>query len=207
MPPANPSDASSHATSPTLVGRVQANEAAAWQRLVDLYGPLIYSWAGRGGLADEDAADVMQEVFAAVAKAIRRFDPAARGRFRGWLWTITRNKIRDHHRRLVDEPEGRGGDTALRELSELPDQWDDDASDATRHEVRALYHRAVEIIRKDFEPNTWQAFWFSVVEEQSTDEIARQLGLSANSVRQAKSRVLRRLRAELGEGDSPGSTK
>ncbi|MBI2481588.1 MAG: sigma-70 family RNA polymerase sigma factor [Planctomycetia bacterium] len=198
-----PSDASSHATSPTLVGRVQANEEAAWQRLVDLYGPLIFSWACRGGLASEDAADVMQEVFAAVAKAIRRFDPAARGRFRGWLWTITRNKLRDHHRRVSQEPEGRGGDTALRELAELPEQWDDNSSDATRHEVRALYHRALALIRNDFEPNTWQAFWLSVVEEQPTDEIARHLGLSANSVRQAKSRVLRRLRAELGDGASP----
>ena len=202
MSSATPFDGSSSKTSPTLVGRVQANEAAAWQRLVDLYGPLIYSWACRGGLASEDAADVMQEVFAAVAKAIRRFDPSARGRFRGWLWTITRNKLRDHHRRFAEEPNGRGGDTALRELAELPEEWDDDTSDATRHEVRSLYHRALDLIRNDFEPQTWQAFWLSVVEEQPTDEIARQLGLSANSVRQAKSRVLRRLRAELGDSQS-----
>ena len=146
MSPAEPSDASSTATSSTLVGRVQANDAAAWQRLVDLYGPLIFSWDSRAGLSNEDAAVVMQEVFAAAAKAIRRFGPAARERFRGWLWTITRNKIRDHHRRLTAEPEGRGGDTALREMAELAEEWDDDASDATRHEVRGLYHRAMELI-------------------------------------------------------------
>ena len=192
-------DESSYATSATLVARVQANQQAAWQRLVDLYGPLIYSWGCRSGLASEDAADVMQEVFAAVARAIGNFDPAAQGRFRGWLWTITRNKIRDHHRRLIAEPPGRGGDAALRQLAELPEQWDDDASDATRHEVRALYHRALDLIRNDFQPQTWQAFWLSVVEEQPTDVVARRLGLSANSVRQAKSRVLRRLRAELGD--------
>lgn len=104
----------------------------------------------------------MQEVFTSVAKAIRRFDPAIRGRFRGWLWTITRNKIRDHHRRSAAEPEGRGGDSALRELAALPEVWDDDASEATRHEVRALYHRALELIRNDFELQTWQAFWLSV---------------------------------------------
>jgi len=207
MSSVTPSDGSSSKTSPTLVGRVQANESSAWQRLVDLYGPLIYSWACRGGLASEDAADVMQEVFASVAKAIRRFDPAARGRFRGWLWTITRNKLRDHHRRFAEEPEGRGGDTALRELAELPEEWNDNATDATRHEVRALYHRALELIRNDFAPQTWQAFWLSVVEERPTDEIARQLGLSANSVRQAKSRVLRRLRAELGDGQSSASSE
>ncbi len=198
------SSGSSHATSLTLVARVQANDEEAWQRLVDLYGPLIFSWANRGGLSNEDAADVMQEVLAAGAKAISRFDPAARGRFRGWLFTITRNKIRDHHRRFADEPEAQGGDTANREMHDLPEQWDDNASDATRFDVRMLYHRAMELIQGDFKPQTWQAFWLSVVEERSTDDIAEQLGLSPNSVRQAKSRVLRRLRAELG--DEPGSS-
>jgi RNA polymerase sigma-70 factor (ECF subfamily) len=193
------SDHSLHDTSPTLVGRVQANEQTAWQRLVDLYGPLIYSWGLRGGLASEDAADVTQEVFAAVARTIRRFDLAAKGRFRGWLWTITRNKIRDHHRRQAGEPEARGGDTALRQLAELPDEWNDDASEATRDDVRALYHRAMNLIRTDFQAQTWEAFWLSVVEGKSTAEIAGRLGLSANQVRQAKSRVLRRLRAELGD--------
>lgn len=53
------SEDSSHATSLTLVGRVQADDETAWQRLVDLYGPLIFSWANRGGLSSEDAADVL----------------------------------------------------------------------------------------------------------------------------------------------------
>lgn len=190
-----------HDTSPTLVGRVQANEQMAWQRLVELYGPLIYAWGIRGGLPGEDAADITQEVFAAVARSIRRFDPEAQGRFRGWLWTITRNKIRDHHRRSQGEPEARGGDTALRYLADLPEVWHDDTSEATQHEVRALYHRAMNLIRTDFQPQTWEAFWLSVVEGKATDEIADRLGLSANQVRQAKSRVLRRLRAELGDGN------
>ena len=181
---------------------MQANDEIAWRRLVDLYGPLIFSWGCRGGLSQEDAADVLQEVFTSVAKAIRRFDPAARGRFRGWLWTITRNKIQDHYRRSAGRPEGQGGDTALQQLAELPESWDDNASDVTRLEVRSLYHRALKLIRSDFQESTWQAFWLAVVEERPTAEIAESLGLSANSVRQAKSRVLRRLRAEL-EDDVP----
>lgn len=192
------SNESSEITSMTLVGRVQSDDDEAWHRLVELYGPLLFAWGRRGGLSPEDASDLMQDVFAAVAKAIGRFDPAAEGRFRGWLWTITRNKIRDHYRRL-DHPEARGGDWAMRELAQLPEKWSDDTSDVTRHEVRALYHRALDLIRSDFQSQTWKAFWMSVVEEQPTDQIAEQLGLSSNGVRQAKSRVLRRLRAELGE--------
>lgn len=190
----NASASSSLETSPSLVDRVRAQEAQAWQRLVDLYGPLVFGWSCRAGLSHEDAADVMQEVFLSVSKAILRFDPRARGRFRGWLWTITRNKLRDHYRNAAPF-DARGGDTANRLLgqfpeADFPEQWEDNSSDATRHEVQALYHRAMTLIQSDFEPQTWRAFWLSVVEEKSTEEIAGLLGLSANGVRQAKSRVL-----------------
>ncbi len=198
MQPPSTFNHSSFLTSPSLVQRVRANEATAWQRLVDLYGPLVFAWAVRGGLTHEDAADVMQEVFASVAKAIGRFDPTAEGRFRGWLWTITRNKVRDHYRHRSPFA-ARGGDTAMGLLSQLPETWDDDGSDAARDDVRALYHRAMELIRGDFEPQTWQAFWLAVVEEKPTAEITQALGLSANGVRQAKSRVLRRLKLELSD--------
>ena len=141
----------------------------------------------------------MQDVFAAVARSVESFDPAGRGRFRGWLWVITRNKLRDHYRRQREQPIGRGGDTALRQLHDLAEDWNDDDSEVTRSEVRALYHRALDLIRGDFQEQTWRAFWMSVVEGRTTDEAARELGLSANSVRQAKSRILRRLREELGD--------
>lgn len=203
MVAANSDDASSFQTSATLVGRVQSHDQAAWQRLVDLYGPLIFSWGCRSGLSNEDAADVMQDVFTAVAGAIRRFDPHSRGRFRGWLWTITRNKIHDHHRSCHGQPTGQGGDTALRRISELaqslPEQWSDDASDVTQREVQSLYRRAMELIQNDFQPRTWQAFWMTVVEEVPTDQVAERLGLTQNGVRQAKSRVLRRLKSELSD--------
>lgn len=191
--------ADSSATSLTLVGRIQASDQDAWQRLVELYGPLVYSWSVRSGLNDDDASDTMQEVFAAVARSIHRFDPQAKGRFRGWLWTIARNKIHDHFRARANQPRGQGGDTAADVLANLPQQWNDEESETTRYEVRALYHRAMELIQNDFRPQTWQAFWLSVVQELPTEEIAKRLGLSANSVRQARSRVLKRLRNELGE--------
>ncbi|MCG8649046.1 MAG: sigma-70 family RNA polymerase sigma factor [Pirellulales bacterium] len=196
-------EASSYFTSLTLVARAQANDQAAWQRLVDLYGPLIFSWGCRGGLSAEDSADVMQEVFASVAKAIARFDPTAQGRFRGWLWTITRNKICDHHRRSADQPLGKGGDTALRRMTQLPEQWDDHQSEVTEDEIRSLCHRALELIRPDFQPHTFHAFWLCVIDGKPTDEVAAEVGLTSNGVRQAKSRVLRRLRAELSDEDLP----
>ncbi len=191
---------SSGATSPSLLVRLKTREPLAWERFVDLYGPLVFHWGHRHGLHDDDAADVMQEVLSAVAGSIDRFQHAThRGRFRGWLWTITRNKIRDHHRRLEHQVIGQELHELGISLESLPEEWSDDASDATRYEVNSLVHRALDLIRGEFQPRTWDAFWRSVVGGDDTHQIAAELGLSQNGVRQAKSRVLRRLRAELGD--------
>jgi RNA polymerase sigma-70 factor (ECF subfamily) len=57
----------------------------------------------------------------------------------------------------------------------------------------------VEQVRGDFEEQTWQAFWLTVVEGRSATVLAPELGMTAAAVRQAKARVLRRLKEELGE--------
>src|SRR5688572_4263442 len=114
-----PSDATSFSaaadgsTSSSLIDRVQARDAEAWRRLAHIYGPLVYRWTQKAGLQESDAADVSQEVFRAVASHVtefRRDRPDAT--FRGWLWTITRNKIHDFFRRRAGEPEARGGSDA-----------------------------------------------------------------------------------------------
>src|SRR6516165_9836782 len=86
----------SGATSPSLLLRVQANQSGAWERLVDLYAPLVYHWCQRAKLPPQDAADVFQEVFRSVAEHVVSFRRDRAGdSFRGWLHTITRNKIND----------------------------------------------------------------------------------------------------------------
>ena len=96
----DPTPRSVNATSPSLLARVQANQPGSWERLVDLYAPLVYHWCRRSALSPEDAADVFQEVFRSVAEHIAGFRRDRAGAtFRGWLRTITRNKINDHFRR------------------------------------------------------------------------------------------------------------
>src|SRR5262245_13672085 len=97
-------------TSPSLLARAQENQPAAWEQLVDLYAPLVYHWCRRAGLGAEDTEDVFQEVFRAVARALADFRRDRAGdTFRGWLRTITSNKIRDHFRLLRDQAKGAGG--------------------------------------------------------------------------------------------------
>src|SRR5689334_4707499 len=66
----------------------------AWREFMQMYGPIIYGFARNRGLQDADAADVVQDVLRSVASAIGRLDyDRQQGTFRGWLFTITRNKV------------------------------------------------------------------------------------------------------------------
>lgn len=180
--------------------RVSRGEPEAWCRFTDLYGPLVFHWCRKQGLGDHDAADLTQDVFASVARGVRDFKQRTNGTFRGWLWTITRNRIRDNFRRRAGSAHAQGGTAAWQQLAELAESLSDDPDEYTdRHEMNGLFRRGVELVRCEFEERTWQLFWRTVVEEQPTSEVAAKFGITANAVRQAKSRVLRRLRQELGE--------
>ena len=61
------------------------------------------------------------------------------------------------------------------------------------------YYRALELFRGDFEESTWQAFWRTAVDNQTPAEVAAALGMSKVAVRQAKARVLRRLKEVVGD--------
>jgi RNA polymerase sigma-70 factor, ECF subfamily len=188
----------SKASSPSLLLRVQANQAGAWERLVDLYAPLIYHWCKRARLTPEDAADVFQEVFRSLAEHIADFRRDRAGdTFRGWLRTITRNKILDLFRRAGQAPAAGGTDAQLRLLA-VPDPLpEDDPSD--QQVLHKQLHATLETIRGAFEPRTWQAFWLVQMEGRDTSDVGRELGLTTAAVRKARLRVLQRLRLELGE--------
>jgi len=178
---------------------VRERDPQAWEKLTELYGPLVYHWCRRYGCADDGAADVFQDVFAAVATGIDRFehDPA-RGTFRGWLRTITLNKLRDYQRKSAGEARATGGTEAQRRMAAVVDPASDDG-EADRAQLSGLFRRGLEQVRGEFEPRTWQAFWRTAVEEEPTSDVAADLGITSNGVRQARSRVLRRLRQQLGD--------
>ena len=86
---------------------VAQNDAAAWGQFVELYAPPVYACARRQGLQDADAADLTQDVLRAVSGAFRRGDyDVARGRFRAWLFTVVRNRLRDFFARHEPQLQG-----------------------------------------------------------------------------------------------------
>lgn len=143
----------------------------------------------------------MQDVFLAVSRSVHRFQKVKKtDSFRGWLWTVTHNKVRDLCRKKAREIDAHGGTNAYLQLLEVSEGLSDDSLTVTSpHELSGVLHRALEQVRSKFEDRTWTAFWRSAVDGELTKDIAASMGISANGVRQAKSRVLRRLRQELGE--------
>jgi RNA polymerase sigma-70 factor (ECF subfamily) len=189
----------SSATSRSLLARVRANEPEAWEHLVHLYGPLVLSWCRGKGLQDQDVADIFQEVFQAVVTHVGSFRKERQGdTFRGWLRRITQNKVRDHFRKRQRQAQGEGGSSAQERLAQLaePSPAEDDRAP---EEECGLFARALELIRGEFEERTWSAFWRTAVEGWSPKDVAVELSMSPGAVRVAKSRVLHRLREELGD--------
>jgi RNA polymerase sigma-70 factor (ECF subfamily) len=180
-------------TSASLIERLRRPEdQAAWARFVELYTPLLCSWARRWGLRGEDMADLVQDVLTLLVQKLPDFslDPAQR--FRGWLWTVALNKCRDFQRKRAAAPARRSA--AL--LDDLPGP--DGTASVEEAEYRSyLVARALRLMQADFQPSTWKACWEHVVCGRPAAEVAAELNLSVGAVYVARSRVLARLREEL----------
>jgi RNA polymerase sigma-70 factor (ECF subfamily) len=195
-----PAPETSNSTSESLLQRVRRFEPEAWERLVQLYGPVIYGWGRQAGLQSDDASDVMQEVFRAVAANIAKFRSYRQSdSFRGWLWTIAHNKIRDHYRGLAARPAAAGGTAHRERMHEVVASPPDESSDSGRRELTGLHKRALDLIEAEFPPHQWRAFLDVTATGRPPADVAAELGISVWSVYQAKSRILRRLREELDD--------
>lgn len=172
-------------------------DAGSWQRLVDLYTPLIRAWLRRHALQDPDADDLVQEVLGVLVRELPQFRHDRRpGAFRRWLRTITVNRLRAFWRARQARPLATGDSDLVAVLHQLEDPdsrlshlWDQEHD---QHVARRL----LELLEPEFEPSTWRAFRLLVLEGRPTAEVAAELGITANAVRIAKSRVLSRFRAE-----------
>jgi RNA polymerase sigma-70 factor (ECF subfamily) len=202
-------------TSLSLLERARRKEPGAWDKVVTLYTPLVYSWCRKARVGPADAEDIGQEVFRAVLRKLADFHRDQPGdSFRGWLRRITANKILDHRRRHPRHLAAMGGSDALKQMAELPAEAPGALEDVletadTVEETRLLLRQALKQLEPQFKEQTWQAFWRVRVGGQSPADVARELGTSVNAVYLAGSRVLRRLREEFAEvvdpppGESP----
>ena len=138
-----------------LIRLRQPGNQEAWREFASLYEPLIYRLAARKGFQHADAQDLLQDVLVAIARGIDRLEIGEdKGRFRGWLFRISRNLIvnaLEKRQRLVV---GSGDSDICERLAQEP-ELDDQAQTAYILEFRReLFHWAARNVRAEFQPTS-----------------------------------------------------
>jgi RNA polymerase sigma-70 factor (ECF subfamily) len=188
-------------TSLSLLDRLKhaGADAADWRRLQEIYRPLIGKWlSGVPGLRDE-ADDLAQEVLVVLLRELPSFERQRHGSFRAWLRQVTVNQVRTYYQRRRKLPRAGLGEDGDRLLAQLEDPGSDLARQWDREHDQHVLKQLLAVVQPDFDPKTWQAFTRFALDGCPSADVARELAMSANAVVLAKSRVLKRLRAEAGD--------
>lgn len=193
-------------TSLSLLRHLQSSsDSDRWQRLDQLYAPLIRTWLRKYEVQDSDSNDLVQEVLIAVAKDVSAFQHGGQsGAFRGWLRAILVNRLRKYWRNRDRHPPARGNSEIDTRLAQLEDPAGEMSLIWNQEHDRHVLRQLLALAEPHFEPVTWKAFCRVALEGVKADVVAAEMGISLNSVCLAKSRVIRRLRQESdGLVDSP----
>jgi RNA polymerase sigma-70 factor (ECF subfamily) len=175
----------------------------AWLEFVEIYAPLVHAYIRSRGIQEADAADLTQDVLHAIARNAEQFRyDTQRGTFRGWLFRITINKMRDFLANRASHAIGTG-DTRVQEvLAQEPASEAEETSWNHQHAWR-LFLWAAEKARVDFQERTWLAFWRTTVEQQSAPQVGRGLSMSPGAVHVARCRVIARVKELLQDVAPP----
>jgi RNA polymerase sigma factor (sigma-70 family) len=188
-------------TRPSLLVRLRDHQdAEAWAQFVRLYAPCIYGYLRKHGVQDADAGDLTQVCLRQVAVHIGSMEYASGGgSFRGWLFTIVRNQLRDFHRKPRRFVQGSGDSAVQRLLENQPASEEDESADWEREYKCSLFAWAAQQVRPTVLETTWEAFRLTAVEGKSGKEAACRLGMTVAAVYLAKSRIMMRLRTIIRE--------
>ena len=186
-------------TRASLLVRVRdPSDQAAWHEFVEIYWPVIHRLARRKGLQEADADDLAQQVLMAVAKTIeeRPHDPG-RARFRTWLGRVVQNAALNA---LCRTKPDRAAGGELHEVHVHNATGREPDSQLLQLELkREVFRWAARQIEREYQADTWQAFWQTAVEGRACEDVAADLKKTVGSVYAARSRVMRRLQEKVKE--------
>jgi len=188
-------------TDPTLLGRLKGNNAQeAWREFYQSYWGAILRYARKLGLNEHEAEEALQETMVALMRVLPEFAyDRSKGRFRNFLLTIV-------HRKSVDvlKRRERPGGVAWNVVAENTVAASDGREGTDEREAEArwrdsLLEEAIRRMREDprYAEHTLGIFEAYVVERRSVEEVARRFRISENAVYQVRSRLLRRVKAEV----------
>jgi RNA polymerase sigma factor (sigma-70 family) len=178
-------------TDPALLGDVRdPRNHAAWEKFIARYGPMIRGWCRHWypGEADDRAYDVFAELIFRMINF--QYDPS-RGRFRGWLKTVTHNMMAKLKKDMIPQPDDEYTPLELAEASD-----DLTARLAAEFDLELL-EIARERVQRRVQPHTWRAFVATAEEWRKPVEVARELGMKVGTVFQAKHSVIELLKREI----------
>lgn len=175
-------------TSVTLLARMKdEHDHAAWDQFLQRYGPRVLQWCRAKELNETDAEEVAQQVLVKLLSKMVAFEyEPQRGRFRGWLRTVTLNTWKDY---LRDNARHRA------HFSQFPEE--ELADSVTEEYDRELFEMASEHVRQNVEPQTWRAFEMRAFDQVPSRQVADELGMTVAAVNMAKSRVQKMLTETL----------
>ena len=185
-------------TSLSLLERAaRTDDSQSWNRVVQIYTPLLRHWLRRDQVQDSDVDDLIQEVLATLSRELPEFRHNQRkGAFRSWLRAILVNRVREFWRTRKYRPIATGTTSIDEKLNQLQDDTSELSQIWNREHDQYVVQRLMKTIRSRFDPKTWQAFQLQVIEGKKSDQVAQRLSISISSVYMAKSRVLSALRRE-----------
>ena len=180
--------------SSVLKAVADTENTAAWNRLFDLYAGFVFSMARHKGLKPEDADDIVQVVFADLARNLPTFKyDRKKGRFRSYLTGLVNWRVMDRLKaskrdaelkaNFWEEAKAAGGD--------------DDFSE--REWQAAAMKEALRRMKPSVSPEHYAAFVASAVEGQDTDVVTKLYGISRDSLYQIRKRLTVKLHDKLAE--------
>ncbi|TWT29547.1 RNA polymerase sigma factor RpoE [Thalassoglobus neptunius] len=185
-------------TSLSFLARIrQGTDSDSWNKLVELYVPLMQKWLRSYEVTGADADDLVQEVLAVVFQELPKFKHNERtGAFRSWLRKILVHRLQNYWRSKKQHPPAKGGTSVLEQLNQLSDENNQLSRFWNEQHDRDVIARLMELVRSRFEPKTWEAFRRQIFEGQKPARVAADLDMAIGSVYVARNRVLTALRHE-----------
>lgn len=182
----------------SLLHRLQnGQDDAAWSEFHEIYRPVLYRMVAAIGLPQSDHHDVVQEVWLAIYRGIEKYESRTHAfAFRGWLSTIARNTAINYLTRRRDKSRaGNISEAAQLEdarfsVAEMQAQWD-------REYQRQILEWAAKRVKSRIAPNTFDAFWRTVVNGESVETVAAELGMTTGAVYVARGRIMASLKREV----------
>ena len=167
---------------------------AAWSRLFDLYAGFVFSIARHKGLKPEDADDIVQVVFADLARNLPTFKyDREKGRFKSYLTGLVNWRVIDRLKASKRDAELKAGFWEAAKAAGGDDEFSE------REWQAAAMKEALRRMKPSVRPEHYAAFVASAVEGQDTDVVTKLYGISRDSLYQIRKRLTVKLHDKLAE--------